>query len=377
MPAHGIKRAYSYLIAAIFLAAIYVPFLGSITIEDSTKSHAEKRTLTPLPDSPETIKTLKRYPKKYNLYYQDNFGFREHLLWYKDLQYMIGDSTSDKVILGKNGWLFFNGEPFTDLQNSFRGLRKLKDSELKQYADTFSAKNQWLASKGVRYLFVIAPNKHSIYGEQLPESMFKIDSQTITDQLVNYLQEHTQVPILDLRQSLIKQKTMVRELYYKTDSHWNHFGSNIAQYEISKMLSSFFPDQIEPILHDEEDFSVNTGPGGDLAVLLGFNNKFVETYPHPRIDPCATRPKPKDDNYRSTFTTRCNKSDLKVIIFRDSFFEYLYQYISLYFKQSTFISKRLQYSDMEKYNSSEMPDVIIEEWAERFLTKTPQSEDQF
>ena len=367
---------YSYLVAGIFLAAIYIPFVGSISIKDSIKSQAEKRTLTPLPETPESMKALRRYSKKYNLYYQDNFGFREHLLWYKDLKYLIGDSTSDKVILGKDGWLFFNGEPFTDLQNAFRGLRKLKDSELKQYADLLSAKNQWLASKGIRYLFVIAPNKHSIYSEHLPETMFKIDNQTITDQLVIYLQEHSQVPILDLRQPLLEQKTMGRELYYKTDTHWNHFGSNIAQYEIAKKLSSFFPGQIKPILYSEGDFSTSNGPGGDLAVMLGFNTKFVETYPNPKIDHCAKRPRPKDGNYQSTFTTRCNKSDLEAIIFRDSFFEYLYQYISLYFRQSTFISKRMQNSDME-YISAEMPDVVIEEWAERYLTVIPQSNEQF
>jgi len=377
MPEKKLEKFTAYVLAIIFLAAIFVPFLGSIIKTDMLKSVKEKRILTPLPEMPNSIKTLRRYPKKFNLYYQDNFGFRDNLMWHHKLKYWLGDSPSEKVMRGKDGWLFFKGDSSIDLQNSFRGIRRFKESELQQYADALDARYKWLANNGIQYLLIIAPNKHSIYPEYLPDNMFQVNDTTLTDQFYNYIKQHTDVPVLDLRQALLKAKTNDTLLYFKTDTHWNHFGSNVAQYEIAKILASFYPDQIKPLIYNKTDFIINPVAGGDLAVLLGKKLQYKEYNPNPILDPCARRPIPLDGDFTRTFTTLCGKSSLNAVIFRDSFFEYLYQYISLYFNRVTFISKRLEFSDMAKYIEGEKPDIVIEEWAERFLTAVPDVEPEF
>ncbi|GMR06844.1 MAG: hypothetical protein BMS9Abin25_1476 [Gammaproteobacteria bacterium] len=377
MPEEKLNKFTAYALAIIFLAAIFIPFLGSIIKTDTIKSVSEKRILTPLPEKPNSIKTLKRYPKKFNLYFQDNFGFRENLMLHHKLKYWLGDSPSEKVMRGKDGWLFFKGDSSIDLQDSFRGIRRFKESELKQYAVALDARYKWLANNGIQYLLVIAPNKHTIYPEYLPDSMFQVNDKTLTDQFFSYIQQHTDVPVLDLRQALLKAKTNDKLLYYKTDTHWNHYGSNIAQYEIAKILASFYPQQIKPLFYNKRDFIINPVAGGDLAVLLGKKLQYKEYNPNPILDPCARRPIPLDGDYTITFTTQCAKSSLNAVIFRDSFFEYLYQYISLYFNRVTFISKRLEFSDMAKYIEGEKPDIVIEEWAERFLTDIPEVEPEF
>jgi len=87
MPEEKLDKLTAYPLAIIFLAAIFIPFLGSIIKSDTIKSETEKRVLAPLPEKPNSIKTLRRYPKKFNLYYQDNFGFRENLLWHHKLPF--------------------------------------------------------------------------------------------------------------------------------------------------------------------------------------------------------------------------------------------------------------------------------------------------
>lgn len=374
---YKISKLNAVLFLLIFLTAIFLPLAGSITQTQSIKSSTEKRNLAAIPKRPDSIKTIRRYPEKFDLYYKDNFGFRNDLLWYNKIKYWVGNSPSDKVTLGKDGWLFYNGEPFTDLQNTFRGIRRLSDSELKKYAEVLTARYQWLKMQGIQYLLVIAPNKHTIYREFLPDSMFQVNSETLTDQFFHYIKLHTDVPVLDLRQALLSQKSADTTLYFKTDTHWNHLGSNIAQYEIAKILNSYFPDQVKPRLYQKEDFRIKTGPGGDLSRLLGLQKNFKDIYHNPMLDRCATRTIPKDGNFSAPFTTRCRQGELKALVFRDSFFEYLYQYISLYFKRATYVSKRIEFSVISKYIENDKPDIVIEEWAERFLVAVPEFEPEF
>ena len=107
---YKISKFNAYLFALIFLTAIFLPLAGSVIQTGTNTSTSEKRNLASAPEIPGSIKTLRRYPKIFDLYYRDNFGFRNNLLWYNKLKYWAGNSPSDKVILGKDGWLFFNGE---------------------------------------------------------------------------------------------------------------------------------------------------------------------------------------------------------------------------------------------------------------------------
>ncbi|MCK5360043.1 MAG: hypothetical protein KAJ95_05420, partial [Gammaproteobacteria bacterium] len=286
---YKISKFNAVLFVLIFLLAIYLPLAGSIMQTSSIRASTEKRILATIPAAPDSYKLLKRYPEKFDIYYKDNFGFRSDLLWYNKIKYLVGNSPSDKVILGKDGWLFFNGEPFTDLQNTIRGIRKLTETELEQYAEVLVARHHWLQAQGIKYLLIIAPNKHTIYREYLPNSLFQVDEETLTDQFFDYIQRHTDVSVLDLRQVLLSQKASETNLYFKTDTHWNHLGANIAQNEIANILNTYYPEQITPILYNDKDFQIKTGPGGDLSRLLGLNKKFTDIYHNPILDPCSKR----------------------------------------------------------------------------------------
>lgn len=372
-----LNRLYASLVALVFLSAIYIPFIGSFMQEDKTPISTEKRDLASLPEAPDSIKTLRRYPKKFNLYYQDNFGFRNSLLWSDKLKYWIGMSPSEKVMLGKNGWLFFTGEPFTDLINTSRGIHRLNDTELEQYARVFQARYRWLKNKGIRYLFIIAPNKHSIYSEYLPDSMFQVNTNIVTDQFVNYMRLNTEVPVVDLRQALLSHKDADTLLYYKTDTHWNHFGTNVAQYEIAKALASYYPDQITPVFYKNSDIITRTGSGGDLSVLIDLKHHFKEKHTSPMYDPCTKYPASPNGDASNTFMTKCGSSGVNALIFHDSFFGHLYQYVSTYFNTATYVPGRIEYSTIHKYLGKNKPDIVIEEWAERYLVAVPQIEPEF
>lgn len=365
-------------ITLVFIIAITLPLLGSILADGSAVSASEKRSLNSLPETPRTKKEFKRYPEKFNLYYQDHFGYRDHLVQaYNQAKLAMGDSPSEKVILGRNGWLFYRGIADDDLINATRGIREYSQSELDQYARVLQARYDWLANQGIRYIFVIAPNKHTVYPEQLPDYMYKVSDKTITDAFTDHMASHTTVPVIDLRQPLKNKKQSGNQLYFKSDTHWNHFGSSIAQYEIAQYLASYFPEEITPVDYKLDDFRVRRGTGGDLAIFIGARDKYAEDYPRPKFEKCTRRPKPVSGNFQETFTTNCKGSGLNVVVFRDSFFTWLHPYISQYFNRATFTGDLLTYSRLKQLVDKHQPAIVIQEIAERTLTRIPPEEPEY
>ena len=372
------RDLFNLAIILVFLTGTGLPLLGNVLDDSTGISTSEKRHLNTLPEAPRSKKEFKRYPEKFNLYYQDQFGFRADLVQaYNRTKMAMGDSPSEKVILGKNGWLFYRGIADDDLINATRGIRKYNPPELEQYARVLQARYDWLAKRDIQYIFVIAPNKHTVYPEYLPDHMYQVNTDTLTDQFTDYMVRHTTVPIIDLRQPLIDSKSDGRLLYFKSDTHWNHYGSSIAQFEIANALAKSFPDQIKPISYQADDFRVREGKGGDLSIFIGSRDQFSELYPRPKFDPCTKRPTPASGNFAETFTTQCGKSDLNTVVFRDSFFTWLHPYMSQYFKRATFTGLPLDYSHLNKLVERHKPAVVIQQLAERTLTRIPVMDAEF
>jgi hypothetical protein len=370
------NKISDYLVGIIFLLALSIPLAGSIIHPDNKMSRVEKRALESAPELPGSKKQLRRYPDKFDTYYEDQFGFRENLLQvYYRLKYMAGDSASSQVFFGKDGWMFFRGPDDLDLVNVTRNLRVLTESELKQHARSLQAKHDWLADRGIAYVFVIAPNKHSIYPEYLPDYMYKAGDRSLTDNFVDYMREHTDVMILDLRAALLREKSAENQLYYRTDTHWNYPGANIGQYEIAQTLAALFPGRIIPTMYDTTSFTRTIEPGGDLAELLALSEDFTEIQLTPAFPDCPQVLLSKRLANRKYFSTDCNASGLNMLVFRDSFTRWLQPYLSHYANRATFVWNRMHPDLYEQALEVIKPDVVIETLAERVLIRTQGLDD--
>lgn len=374
-------RLNNIIITIIFIAAIFIPFSLGIVEKDKKVSKVEKRKFSQLPTIPETFEDIQIFPRLFEGYYSDHFGLRDWLTkHYKQAKFYMGDSASEDVIIGKNGWLFLGsikktykkhgeyGDPIGDARNA----NLYAQGDLKRAVKHLVELNAYLNKKGIKYMLVIVPSKHSIYFDQLPDYITKINTQSATDQLVEYLQKQTNISVVDLRKALIKEKDKY-QLYYKADTHWNHYGANIAQYEIMLEIEKLFPKQIQPELAKLDD---SIRKGGDLAWLMGIYALFRESDPQPlsisAFGPiCTPKKYPADAEERQTHTLVCEGQKLNTVIFRDSFFTALQPYFSRKFKRSTYIWEKTNYLSLEKYITLEKPDIVIEEWAERILPYVP------
>ena len=77
--------------------------------------------------------------------------------------------------------------------------------ELNDFARSLTKIDDWLKNRGIEYLYIIAPNKHTIYFEHLPDYIKKINDKSAMDQLMS-IQKHTNVNVLDLRDCLFDEK---------------------------------------------------------------------------------------------------------------------------------------------------------------------------
>ncbi len=123
-------------ISLLFLTAIFLPVLdGGIFHFSSRFTSTEKRKMAPNPSFAwDDLQALKDFPKKYEAYFNDNFGFRNLLVRWASLVRLkyLGISPSPLIIAGKEGWLYYHGDQGRDgapIAN-YRGLRRYSEQDL-------------------------------------------------------------------------------------------------------------------------------------------------------------------------------------------------------------------------------------------------------
>ena len=373
MISRRLHHGASLVLVLLFLTGIYAPFLGGLLQEDEGVSQLEKRRLASRPGWPDDLAALQAYTGKFADYWADHFGFRESLVsWYKQLKYHLGDAPSPDVIVGKAGWLFLGGirkgySRYDDPVGDARHVNLFTAAGLRQFSIYLSALHYWLGKQGVRYLFVLAPNKHSIYPEYLPDYVRPVGPESATDQLFSYLKNHPRAPALDLRPVLRAAKAR-GPVYFFRDSHWNDFGANFAQQAIRRILAGFFPGELDARLFPMKPGSLREGDlNGHIGLLPQTHAGLVPDFTgscRPGILPPGAAP-------RDTYTRVCDRGRLRALIFRDSFFSRLEPYFSRVFARSTYVWQKIQLPLLRELLARERPDVVIEEWVERNLPRVP------
>jgi hypothetical protein len=370
-----LPRPFSILIAISFLILISTPMMVNIT-EHLTGSSldissTENRTLAERP-TPADAASWRDFTGQFDDYYQDTFVLRNRLLrlWLR-LRLVLGVSPTDKVLIGNDGWLYFTGDQVIE---DVEARRPLLPEELEEQRRYLEAKRDWLRSEGIEYLYVIAPNKHSIYPEHLPVSVTASRRATRADQLVDYLEEHASVEVLDLRSTLRRAKDSGR-LFHKTDTHWNTIGAHFAHQAIIERLHHTLPLSPVPGISEEEVISRLARPG-DLARLTGFPDEFSETrYRLPKRVHCQPAEEPRIEpdvwmqgsRYRSVTCDTDTKVEL--LFLHDSFQMALLPQLSQSFARTDAINTPFRPQEVRTFIEQYKPAVIIEESVERLIAK--------
>ncbi len=359
------KHADSVLIT-VFIACLSLPIADKLIGLDPAKPRVENRRLADLPTIRLSREALMNLPTAYKRYLEDRFGFRNSLIrWHgvMNAQWM-GVSPNSRVLLGKEGWLFLTDEGVVD---DHRGANPLSQEDLDQWLETVEARSAWLASKGIRFMIVFVPNKHTIYHEYLPDSVNRVGDSTRLDQLVGYLRAHSGVPIVDTRPALLAQKHRYR-LYQQTDTHWNEVGAYFAYRPIVPVLNRWFDTGPAPDLTDLTLTPVES-VGGDLAGIIGLRDAMPDTWLFLHAySPQEVQEKIHIKMPETIVTEKPDKSLPRGVIFRDSFAEALRPFFARHFSRVVYSSRHT--FDLELIERED-PDIVIHEILERILMRPP------
>ena len=279
----GTPRWRDNLLVALFAIFLLLPVTLQILAVGQTTARDEMRELVERPRFPTTLDAWRSFGSRVDAYVSDRFGLRQYLLAAANrLNFAVPlpGGANRVVLLGRDGWLFWRN----DIEQH-SGLRLLGQWEIENWIRNLGRLHDWLASKGIRFVFVVAPDKSEIYPEHLPDGVPAAPF-TALDQLTAALEAQSRFDVIDLR-PLLKAAKAKDQIYYKTDSHWNSLGAYLA---LATVLQGRLPQGVS--LPAFADYRLDPKPfAGDLVQLLGLDcciseprGELIRSFPDPIKD---------------------------------------------------------------------------------------------
>jgi alginate O-acetyltransferase complex protein AlgJ len=359
----GTAAAFWIYLAAICCLA--VP--GLLTLADIALGPGDRRqeSVARTPDL--SLQGLKRLPGDLRFYIKNRYAIKDAAIamasGFKGA--VFGALPYPKVISGDDGFLFLSNEEAMDYHQA---VALFSDAERYQWAVALSRIESKAKASGAEYLFVLAPDKHTVYADKLPGwANAAAADRRRGDQLLDTL-DLAGVRYLDLRPVFLdaRSKNDVR-LFHKTDTHWNSYGASVAASAIAAEFG-IGGKEAGPAT------SIASPRGGDLARMIGRMDRMPEEIfyvAEPRAVECVSdEGLPVAAQHLDPFfyaRAECNAPDAPVgvaLIFMDSYGVALQSHLAPRFRRSIFVwGYGFDAALIDHYK----PDYVIEEIVERKL----------
>jgi hypothetical protein len=364
------RAFWDTLTIVVFLALLWLPTLDHFFKLDRAPMPVENRQPAAWPQF-QGIGQSREFVAGIENYFNDHFGFRKRLVRWNNRWkgQLFHDAPRREVLIGQNGWLFYAGP---HMMENWARSEMWSAKDLEKWRRLLETRRDWLRARGINYIFVVPPDKHTVYPEFLPTWMEKITKPSKLQQFVDYMKTRSTVEVLDLSQALIEAKK-IRIDYLKTDTHWNAYGAFVAYRAMLQALSRQMP-ALQPLPLDAYDWKYVPHPAGDLARMLGSPESYAETeavvavalrpLPSPELlyDPIRL-PHHGPEEKRPRYTLN-EKTSGKAIVFRDSFANTWFSFLGQHFREVVYI---WHYDWDRSLIEREKPDVVIDEMLERFF----------
>lgn len=353
----------------LFAAALLAPAVDALCRPASARdpSRYEMRTAAVLPRIPDTFARLENFPARLENWHDDRLGLRDVMLRWRSIVrlFVFGVTPAPDVLPGDHGFLFYTANHTLEM---LRGMRPFSARELDDWVALLEARRALCERFGARYLFVIGPNKESIYADFLPPGYAPVGP-TRLDQLVRAVRERTRVEFLDLRPALLaaRERDGPRNyVYSEPGTHWDGRGNFVAYRSIAAALQRHFP-AVVPF----ESFEVKRIHVNENADSWG-----LRMYVQDLLDPRATWVFPPPGRERAVIVDDAPAFDAvhrwkvddpslpKVLLFHDSFAGGLVRLLGQHCRELVFTLRPA--ADPELV-AAERPDLVMELWVERVL----------
>ena len=212
------------------------------------------------------------YYLAFDQYFNDRFSLRSPLILAKNwLDYHVFQTTdSPDIHIGRKGWLY--------RRKSIEGCRKKafsKEMDIGRFVLNLHALEKIIQASGRRFLYIVAPNKSTIYPEFVgfvPQTGSSAPSRY--DLFLENTTTHPLQGLVRLDEKLREEKESRTQLYDKTSTTWNGVGAMVAADVIHRQL---FRGHVEERPPDYDLLA--TASSGDLNRELMGLSSLVEPAP--------------------------------------------------------------------------------------------------
>lgn len=237
----------------------------------------ENRVLAPRPAWATTFAGLAPFRKGVDAYIADNFPARAHLIGATNYgRYRLGYSGSSNVVVGRDGWLFFDdGSHLAQMRPS-----KLTTAEAQAWIAGLKARTSMLNTVGVTYLVLVPPVKERVYPELAPAWTVIDPNAADADLLAKVSSAEGSHNVLWLRAPLHAARAAGNPLYSPFDTHWTGYGAHVAYSELMHALArKGFADKPLPLDRFTRWQPQDAERPQDLALMLGISSFVIQDFP--------------------------------------------------------------------------------------------------
>ncbi|MEQ1893414.1 MAG: hypothetical protein ABL998_12780 [Planctomycetota bacterium] len=363
------RRPLESLTIVLFLLALVAPAVDQLLRPDGARDcrQAEQRPPEPRPGLPRSLVDVAAFPRRYERHYLDTFGLRDVLLrWNSREQWLgLGHLPVTTWESGRDGWCFYLGE---DSRAVHRGMLPFRPGQVDDWVRRLRERQELFAARGIRYLFVLCPNKETIYPEFTPATWAPLGP-TRMDEFAARLAAEGDLSFLDLRPALLAAKAedgIGDRLYTPLGTHWNGRGTFAAYTAIVARLQGELPALV-PVRREDCARLPIEGRGDGVGMQL-YIDDLVPREGH-TLRPAAgpgyrTLVRPPDPGQGSRTVSEKAGPAPRLLWLHDSFGPYLQDLVA-----ETFSSVHAYWSqDLELTALDEArPDVVLETFVERVL----------
>lgn len=324
------KKKFYVIYTVLFFGICMLPMILMAFTEQEVVAN---EIMTEVPSIIEDKKINTEFPEQITEYVDRHFGLRQEMITLNNRirSSLLGDSGNEKVILGKDGWLFFE-----ETVKDYTGQKLMSDREVFSAAQNLRVLEKAVGEKGGHLYFTVAPNKNSIYGDYMPARYLK-GTENNYGRLRPYLQGMDNY--VDLFSVLKRQRGASKgsSLYFRLDSHWNNEGALAARNELFDVMQkrgrSYKNAKTERRADHRGDLYDMVYPKGktfDEEIHFSVKNRFTYNF--------KVR-----NNDEPLIETNCKKGEGSLICFRDSFGTALVPFFADEYERAVF-SKEVPYN---------------------------------
>ena len=384
-------------ILAIFTVILFVvPFFGSLLIfgeQSGVFLPSENRQVVSMTGIDRfTSHGLKRFFGNKNQYIDDRLMGKEELVPVLNELLLDPEKVSrfdlSKGLIGKNEWIFLGNDYSRVIDKHCQENFPLDNYEFQSSINKIDLLKNTTEGLGGTYVLFIAPDKHNIYCDELPQWLGATckNSEIYTRKLIHKIEDETSVdvvyPALELKSQISKG-----QLFYKSDTHWTLLGGKVGFVALMRNMErlGLIRDFQEIPLMDLKQ--IKNEKLGDLAHILALpidykiTKDFDYVFQHPdhlfvkwqeankkeEQKPFTVSSGSAPSRFYAYMKNESAMYRTKLLVFCDSFNNAMSPYFNMYFSNVMYVSRRSSMDEKIQAIKKFKPTIVINEIVERDL----------